>query len=141
MPAMKKLCTALGLHALLLFACMAASTSQPLRIHPTNPRYFTDGTTNADGSLKAIYMGGHEIFVDQQDNAFNKEWTKDLSNPEDPKAQARLLNGYALSSVWTFMHSVTFYLYGLLAFEDASPLLANSRSHSQPWFSVRNCHL
>jgi hypothetical protein len=25
----------------------------PLRIHPTNPRYFTDGTRNHDGSLKA----------------------------------------------------------------------------------------
>jgi hypothetical protein len=30
----------------------------PLRIHPTNPRYFTDGTTNGNGSLKAVYLTG-----------------------------------------------------------------------------------
>src|SRR5215510_10778964 len=64
----------------------------PLRVHPTNPRYFTDGTTNADGSFKAIYLGGHEIFADLQDNAFNKEWSKDMSHPEDPAAKARLLD-------------------------------------------------
>jgi hypothetical protein len=71
---------------------LAAPATGPLRVHPTNPRYFTDGTTNADGSLKAIYLGGHEIFVDLQDNAFNKEWTKDMSHPEDPAAKARRLD-------------------------------------------------
>ena len=30
----------------------------PLRAHPTNPRYFTDGTKLADGSLKAVYLCG-----------------------------------------------------------------------------------
>jgi len=30
----------------------------PLRVHPTNPRYFTDGAKNADGSLKAVYLTG-----------------------------------------------------------------------------------
>lgn len=30
----------------------------PLRVHPTNPRYFTDGTRNADGSMRAIYLTG-----------------------------------------------------------------------------------
>lgn len=25
----------------------------PLRVHPTNPRYFTDGTKNADGKSQA----------------------------------------------------------------------------------------
>jgi hypothetical protein len=29
-----------------------AVTRGPLRIHPQNPRYFTDGATNYDGSLK-----------------------------------------------------------------------------------------
>lgn len=69
-----------------------APATGPLRVHPTNPRYFTDGTTNADRSLKAIYLGGHEIFVDLQDNAFNKEWTKNMSRPDDPAAKARLLD-------------------------------------------------
>ena len=29
-----------------------------LRTHPTNPRYFTDGTINPDGSAKAVYLTG-----------------------------------------------------------------------------------
>ena len=73
-------------------ALNAAPALGPLRVHPTNPRYFTDGATNADGSLRGVYLGGHQIFVDLQDNSFNKEWTKDLCHPEDPKAQARLLD-------------------------------------------------
>ncbi len=84
---------------LFLFACPLQSATRqrvtasgPLRVHPANPRYFTDSTTNADGSLKAIYLGGHQIFVDLQDNAFNKEWTKDMSHPEDSAAKARLLD-------------------------------------------------
>jgi len=39
---------------------------QPLRVHPQNPLYFMDG------SGKAIYLAGHQIFVDLQDNSFNK---------------------------------------------------------------------
>jgi hypothetical protein len=30
----------------------------PLRLHPGNSRYFTDGTTLPDGSLKAVYLTG-----------------------------------------------------------------------------------
>jgi Family of unknown function (DUF6298) len=41
-----------------------------LRVCPGNPRYFTDA------SGKAIYLGGHQIFVDLQDNSFNKEFTR-----------------------------------------------------------------
>jgi hypothetical protein len=37
-----------------------------LRVHPTNPIYFTDD------SGKAIYLGGHQLFVDLQDNTFGK---------------------------------------------------------------------
>ncbi len=39
-------------------AMRAAPAAGPLRVHPTNPRYFTDGTKNADGSLKAVYLTG-----------------------------------------------------------------------------------
>ncbi len=28
----------------------------PLRVHLTNLRYFTDGATNLDGSLRAVYL-------------------------------------------------------------------------------------
>ena len=40
----------------------AAQISQagPLRVHPQNPLYF------ADDSGAAIYLGGHQIFVDLQ---------------------------------------------------------------------------
>ncbi len=34
------------------------SSAGPLRVHPANPRYFTDGTKLADGSLKAVYLTG-----------------------------------------------------------------------------------
>ena len=30
----------------------------PLRVHPTNLRYFTDGTKNPDGSVRAVYLTG-----------------------------------------------------------------------------------
>lgn len=36
----------------------AAPATGPLRVHPTNPRYFTDGTKTPDGSLKAVYLTG-----------------------------------------------------------------------------------
>jgi hypothetical protein len=39
-------------------ALRAAPAAGPLRVHPTNPRYFTDGTKNADGSPKAVYLTG-----------------------------------------------------------------------------------
>ena len=52
---------------LLLPAIGMAAT--PLHVHPTNPRYFTDDTGNA------IRLGGHQIFVDNQDNIFSKTYT------------------------------------------------------------------
>ncbi|MEA3225815.1 MAG: DUF6298 domain-containing protein, partial [Planctomycetota bacterium] len=41
-----------------------------LRVHPDNPCWF------ADGSGRAIYLGGHQSFVDLQDNSFNKEFIR-----------------------------------------------------------------
>lgn len=35
-----------------------AAIRSPLRRHPTNPRYFTDGTKLPDGSVKAVYLTG-----------------------------------------------------------------------------------
>ena len=40
-----------------------------LRVHPSNPVYFTDN------SGRAIYLGGHQIFVDLQDNTFGNYTT------------------------------------------------------------------
>src|SRR5262245_41006134 len=38
-----------------------------LRIHPTNPRYFTDGTETTDGTLKAVYLTGSHTWASLQD--------------------------------------------------------------------------
>ncbi len=35
----------------------------PLRVNPTNARYFTDGTKNADGTLKAVYLTGSHTWA------------------------------------------------------------------------------
>lgn len=40
------------------FSSRTQAATGPLRVHPTNPRYFTDGTTNANGSLNAVYLTG-----------------------------------------------------------------------------------
>jgi hypothetical protein len=39
----------------------------PLRAHPTNPRYFTDGTKNPDGALRAVYLTGSHTWGTLQD--------------------------------------------------------------------------
>lgn len=36
----------------------AAPARGPLRVHPENPRYFTDGTKTSDGSLEVVYLTG-----------------------------------------------------------------------------------
>jgi hypothetical protein len=41
-----------------------------LSVHPDNSRWF------ADGSGRAIYLGGHQSFADLQDNSFNKEFIR-----------------------------------------------------------------
>jgi hypothetical protein len=70
-----------------------------LRVHPSNPRYFTDG------SGKAIYLGGHQIFVDLQDNTFGNYTTYNQQAQLDWRwylqfAKARKLN-YLRN--WTLM--------------------------------------
>ena len=39
-------------------ATRAAPAAGPLRVHPSNPCYFTDETMDRDGSLKAVYLTG-----------------------------------------------------------------------------------
>jgi len=46
----------------------ALTATGPLRGHPDNPRYFTDGTKNADGSLKAVYLTGSHHWNNLQDS-------------------------------------------------------------------------
>ena len=48
--------------ALLLVCCVPTNglraAQGPLRIHPDNPRYFTDGAEGRDGSPRALYLTG-----------------------------------------------------------------------------------
>ena len=41
--------------------------SGPLRVHPTNPRYFSDGTKNPDGSQRAVYLTGSHTWNNRLD--------------------------------------------------------------------------
>jgi hypothetical protein len=47
----------------------ATAPRGPLRVHPTNTRYFTDGTKAPDGSLKAVYLTGSHHWNNLQDSA------------------------------------------------------------------------
>lgn len=47
----------------------ATPATGPLRAHPSNTRYFTNGTKNADGSLKAIYLRDSHHWNNLQDSA------------------------------------------------------------------------
>ncbi len=46
---------------------IAGEATGPLRVHPTNPRYFTDGTKSPDGSLRAVYLTGSHTWSSLQD--------------------------------------------------------------------------
>jgi hypothetical protein len=44
-----------------------APAAGPLRVHPDNPRYFTDGMKNAGGGLRAVYLTGSHNWNNLQD--------------------------------------------------------------------------
>ena len=54
----RNICLATAALFLAVPALIAAPAAGPLRVHPTNPRYFTDGAKNPDGTLKAVYLTG-----------------------------------------------------------------------------------
>lgn len=69
---------ALVIIAICCFAGIAQmSQAGPLRVHPKNPLYF------ANDSGEAICLGGHQIFVDLQDNSFNKEFIRNKQRTLD----------------------------------------------------------
>lgn len=63
--------------AALLNTLAGSPTQAVLSVHPHNPLYF------ADGSDEAVYLAGHQIFVDLQDNSFNKTFTRDRARTLD----------------------------------------------------------
>ncbi|HME61930.1 MAG TPA: hypothetical protein VKH62_11840 [Candidatus Binatia bacterium] len=68
-----------------------------LRVHPNNPRYFTDD------SGKAIYLGGHQVFVDLQDNTFDIDSTYNNQQRLDFSWYMEFLNARNLNYIrnWT----------------------------------------
>jgi len=79
--------------AAIVLCCLLGSAVHAgvLRVHPDNPRYFTDG------SGKAIYLGGHQIFVDLQDNSFNKEFVRNRRRTLDWSEYLDFLKQYNLN--------------------------------------------
>jgi len=73
---------------LILSAAVPSWARGALRVHPENPRYF------ADGSGRAVYLGGHQIFVDLQDNSFNKEFIRDKERLLDWKQYVAFLKAH-----------------------------------------------
>ena len=65
--------TVAALPARLMFSLLmagqarAAEAAGPLRVHPDNPRYFTDGTKDRDGSLRTVYLTGSHTWNSLQD--------------------------------------------------------------------------
>ena len=41
----------------------AAPATGPLRVHPQNPRYFTDGSKNTAGALRVVYLTGSHTWA------------------------------------------------------------------------------
>jgi hypothetical protein len=68
-----------------------------LRVHPNNPRYFTDD------SGKAIYLGGHQVFVDLQDNTFDIGLTYNNQEKLDFSRHMEFMNARNLNYIrnWT----------------------------------------
>jgi hypothetical protein len=76
----------------------------PLRVHPDNGRYFTDGTKRADGKLKAVYLTGSHTWPNLIDRG-----------PSDPPTAfdfdwyLRLLEGHDHNFIRLWARHVTWY--------------------------------
>lgn len=68
----------------------AAPAEGPLRVHPDNPRYFTDGTQSADGVARVVYLTGSHTWPNLIDRglkdpppAFDFKWYLDFLEKHD----------------------------------------------------------
>jgi hypothetical protein len=87
---------------MLLMSWIAAGASPaagPLRVHPANPRYFTDGTRGADGSLRAVYLTGSHTW-----NSLVDVDRADPPAPFDSEAYLEFLQRYQHNFIrlWTW---------------------------------------
>lgn len=75
----RRICIEICLATTLVGAILSGSASGKglLRVHPENARYFTDD------SGQAIYLAGHQSFVDLQDNSFNKAFIRGMQRTLD----------------------------------------------------------
>ena len=73
----------LVLHLFLISNAAVGDVTGPLRVSSDNPRYFTDG------SGKAIYLAGWNIWGDVQDG-FGKAWNYGWGNPSDYETRLEL---------------------------------------------------
>lgn len=74
----------------------------PLKVHPTNPRYFSDGTSNVDGSLRAVYLAGSHEWHSFQDHGHRLESGAEPPPVFDYGAFLDLLrsNGHNFTRLW-----------------------------------------
>lgn len=84
---------------LFTFLASHANANGLLKVHPINPLYFTDNTG------KAIYLGGHQMFNDLQDNTFGKFVTYNNQSTLDWNWYIQFLKSRNLNYIrnWTEM--------------------------------------
>lgn len=83
----------------LVLKSTAAPATGPLRAHPDNPRYFTDGTRLPGGALRAVYLTGSHTWNNLVDMG--------RSNPPEPFDWEAYLNflqnhGHNFIRLWTW---------------------------------------
>lgn len=79
----------------------------PLRVHPANPRYFTDGTTNASGAFRAVYLTGSHTWNSLQDVTGNEWYLPNLLSKEGFEAYLDFLgaHGHNFIRLWIVEHA------------------------------------
>ncbi|MBI5772109.1 MAG: hypothetical protein HZA89_00010 [Verrucomicrobia bacterium] len=83
-------------------AAKPSAARGPLRVHPTNPRFFTDGSANPDGSLRAVYLAGSHEWHSFQDHGHRLESGGEPPPVFDYGAFLNLLqtNGHNFTRLW-----------------------------------------
>ena len=82
----------LVLHLFLISNAAVGDATGPLRVSSDNPRYFTDG------SGKAIYLAGWNIWGDIQDG-FGTAWNYGWGNPSDYETRLKLMTDNNLNYI------------------------------------------
>jgi len=92
----------------------AEKAKGPLRVHPTNPRYFTDG------SGKAIYLAGWNIWSNLQDG-YGTAWEYGWGNPFDYEAYLDDLVSNNLNYIRLWLYETAKVAYPGVKYKGSSP--------------------